>query len=427
MESFIIDAKQVTHSFKRPNQTDLLVIDQVNFSIKPNEIVCLLGKSGSGKSTLLRIVSGLLKPASGECYWYGNPVLGPVKGLSMVFQNFALLPWLNVLENVELGAECLKLNHTAKRERALAAIDTVGMDGFESAYPKELSGGMSQRVGMARALAAEPDLLVMDEPFSALDVLTSESLRNDLLDLWLHKKTNLKSILIVTHNMEEAALMADRILIFGNNPGHIFSEIIVNNPHPRHENDQATQALITEIYHQISASHDQKKSGLRFKIIPKHYRLPSVEISEITGILESLIDDTTTDISELADSLHLEIDSLFAIIEALEILRMAYVVDGHIHLTEIGKKFAEADIQEQKELFSQQLLGYITLARHIRRVLDERHNQTASYDRFFTELQDHLTPTAAEEVLKVVIEWGRYAEIFAYNANTGELSLEDPC
>ena len=427
MESFIIDAKQVTHSFKRPNQTDLLVIDQVNFSIKPNEIVCLLGKSGSGKSTLLRIVSGLLKPASGECYWYGNPVLGPVKGLSMVFQNFALLPWLNVLENVELGAECLKLNHTAKRERALAAIDTVGMDGFESAYPKELSGGMSQRVGMARALAAEPDLLVMDEPFSALDVLTSESLRNDLLDLWLHKKTNLKSILIVTHNMEEAALMADRILIFGNNPGHIFSEIIVNNPHPRHENDQATQALITEIYHQISASHDQKKSGLRFKIIPKHYRLPSVEISEITGILESLIDDTTTDISELADSLHLEIDSLFAIIEALEILRMAYVVDGHIHLTEIGKKFAEADIQEQKELFSQQLLGYITLARHIRRGLDERHNQTASYDRFFTELQDHLTPTAAEEVLKVVIEWGRYAEIFAYNANTGELSLEDPC
>ena len=427
MESFIIDAKQVTHSFKRPNQADLLVIDQVNFSIKPNEIVCLLGKSGSGKSTLLRSVSGLLKPASGECYWYGNPVLGPVKGLSMVFQNFALLPWLNVLENVELGAECLKLNHTAKRERALAAIDTVGMDGFESAYPKELSGGMSQRVGMARALAAEPDLLVMDEPFSALDVLTSESLRNDLLDLWLHKKTNLKSILIVTHNMEEAALMADRILIFGNNPGHIFSEIIVNNPHPRHENDQATQALITEIYHQISASHDQKKSGLRFKIIPKHYRLPSVEISEITGILESLIDDTTTDISELADSLHLEIDSLFAIIEALEILRMAYVVDGHIHLTEIGKKFAEANIQEQKELFSQQLLGYITLARHIRRVLDERHSQTASYDRFFTELQDHLTPTAAEEVLKVVIEWGRYAEIFAYNANTGELSLEDPC
>lgn len=425
----IFTANQVTRSFSRPNQPDLLVLDQIDLTIKPGEVVCLLGKSGSGKSTLLRIVSGLLQPSSGKCYWYGQPINGPVNGLSMVFQNFGLLPWLNVLENVELGAECLQLNYHDKREKALAAIDTVGLDGFESAYPKELSGGMSQRVGLARALVAEPDLLVMDEPFSALDILTSENLRNDLIDLWVDNKTKIKSILIVTHNMEEAAQMADRILIFGNNPGHIYSEILVNIPHPRESKEQATQNLIDEIYQQISASSSQTEKGLRFKFIPKHYRLPSVEISEITGILETLVTpefSSQANISELADSIHLEIDSLFSIIESLEILRMAYVYDGNINLTEIGKKFAEADIQDQKKLFTQQLLGHVSLARHIQRVLDERSSQTASYDRFYTELQDHLTPSAAADVLKIVIEWGRYAEIFSYNANNGELSLKDP-
>ncbi|MBF12756.1 MAG: nitrate ABC transporter ATP-binding protein [Legionellales bacterium] len=424
----IILANQVTRSFRRSNQSDLLVLDKVNLTINPGEVVCLLGKSGSGKSTLLRIVSGLLQPSSGQCYWYGKPVDGPVNGLSMVFQNFALLPWLNVLENVELGAERLKLNYHDKRKKALEAIDTVGLDGFESAYPKELSGGMSQRVGLARALVAEPDLLVMDEPFSALDILTSENLRNDLIDLWVDNKTKIKSILIVTHNMEEAAQMADRILIFGNNPGHIHSEIVVNIPHPREQKEQATQNLIDEIYQQISDSSTQSEKGLRFKFIPKHYRLPSVEISEITGILETLITpdfSTKANISELADAIHLEIDSLFSIIESLEILRLAYVLDSNIFITEIGKKFAGADIQDQKKIFTQQLLAHITLARHIRRVLDERKSQSASYARFHTELQDHLTPTAAAEVLKVVIEWGRYAEIFSYNANSGELSLED--
>lgn len=224
------------------------MLNNINFQMQEGEIVALLGKSGSGKSTLLRIIAGLIKPSSGKVIYRNNPVAAPVRGMAMVFQNFALLPWLTVLQNVELGLEALGVARQERRVRALKAIDTIGLDGFESAFPKELSGGMRQRVGFARALVVDPDILLMDEPFSALDVLTADNLKSDLLDLWETEKTNTKGIIFVTHNIEEAVLLADRILIFGSDPGHIRAELSVDTPHPRNEQDLSFRKLVDQIY-----------------------------------------------------------------------------------------------------------------------------------------------------------------------------------
>lgn len=427
----LIEAMGVKKSFKKSDHQELLVLEDVNFILKENEFVALLGKSGAGKSTLLRIISGLIPASAGEVIYSGKPVTGPVKGMSMVFQNFALLPWLTVLQNVELGLEALGVAKMQRRARAIEAIDVIGLDGFESAYPKELSGGMRQRVGFARALVVDPKVLLMDEPFSALDVLTTDNLRSDLLDLWQEKKTNIKGIICVTHDIEEAVILADRILIFGANPGYIKDELTVDLPHPRSDQDPKLRKLVDEIYTLMTTPSADRISvtGVRYKTIGLGYRLPDVEISEFTGFLETLDSpdyQDRVDLPELAEDLQLNVDDLFHIIEALEIMRFAYVSKGDIELTGAGKLFAQADILRRKQIFAAHLLSYVPLARHIRRVLDERPEHVASEDRFLRELEDYLSEEAAEEVLKIVIEWGRYAEIFAYDYNTGILSLENP-
>ena len=270
----------------------------------------------------------------------------------------------------------------------------------------------------------------MDEPFSALDVLTADNLRSDLFALWQGKKTNLQSILLVTHNIEEAALLADRILIFSSNPGSIRAEIPVHIAHPREEKERELHGIVDTVYNQLALLHDPNKiAGLRHKNIGLHYRLPRVEISELSGLMETLESSEygrTADLSQLAEDLHLDVDDLFPLTDALEIFRFAYIQAGNLILTELGVQFAQQEILEQKQIFANQLIKHVPLARHIRRVLDERHSQAASEGRFLTELQDSLSEGAAEEVLKTCIEWGRFAEIFAYSVNTGMLSLEDP-
>lgn len=427
----LIETIGVKKSFKKSDHQELLVLDDVNFILRENEIVALLGKSGSGKSTLLRIISGLIPPSAGEVIYSDKPVMGPVKGMAMVFQSFALLPWLTVLQNVELGLEAQGIPKAERRARAIEAIDVIGLDGFESAYPKELSGGMRQRVGFARALVVNPTVLLMDEAFSALDVLTTDNLRSDLLDLWQEKKTNIKGIICVTHNIEEAAILADRILIFGSNPGYIKDELAVELPHPRSDQDPKFRKLVDDIYTLMTTPSADRISvtGVRYKTIGLGYRLPNVEISELTGFVEALNSpdyQDKVDLPELAEDLQLNVDDLFHIIEALEIMRFAYVSKGDIELTGAGKLFAEADILRRKQIFAAHLLSYIPLSRHIRRVLDERPGHVAYEDRFLRELEDYLSEEAAEEVLQIVIEWGRYAEIFAYDYNTGLLSLENP-
>jgi NitT/TauT family transport system ATP-binding protein len=434
----LIHLKNVQKSFLNSEGKQLLVLNDVSFQLQAGEIVAVLGKSGSGKSTLLRIIAGLTKPTRGEVLYRQHPVVGPVQGIAMVFQNFALLPWLTVLENVELGLEAKGTPPKIRRQKALDAIDIIGMDGFESAYPKELSGGMRQRVGVARALVVEPELLIMDEPFSALDILTAENLRNDLLELWQDKRMKTKGILCVTHNIEEAILIANRIVLFSSDPGRIQLELKVSLPYPREPDDPLFRELLDKIYTSMTMSENTRllKARARLKMkVPgiKHpeyaFRLPEISISELTGLLEAMQSREVkgrVELPELADALHLDVNNLFPLLEVLDMLRFAKISDGDLVFFEAGKNFAAADILERKLLFAKHLLDYIPLARHIREVLDENVHHRVSEKVFLEELEEFLSNEEAEKLLKIIIDWGRYAEVFAYDYDTGLLSLENP-
>ncbi|MCE3045165.1 MULTISPECIES: AAA-associated domain-containing protein [Legionella] len=428
MSKTIISLENCRKSFKKASDQDLLVLEDVNFELHEGEIVALLGKSGSGKSTLLRIIAGLVPPSAGKVSYRGQPVTKPVAGIAMVFQSFALMPWLTVLENVELGLEAQGVGREERRRRAIEAIDIIGLDGFESAFPKELSGGMRQRVGFARALVINPDVLLMDEPFSALDVLTAENLKSDLLELWQEKKTNTNGILLVTHNIEEAAMLADRIIIFGSDPGYIRAELQVELQQPRDPETPEFSALVDKIYRLMtSGPKERAKRAQRERQIGLGYRLPDVEPSELSGLIDTLQTyEERIDLPELADELMMNIDDLFPLLETLEILGFAKVSDGDIQLTELGNQYSEADLQERKKIFARRLLDKVPLARYIRRILDEKFGHRVSEERFLSKLEDYLSEKEAERVLKTMIDWGRYAEIFAYDFNTGILSLENP-
>ena len=424
----IIYVKNCCKSFRLSASQDLLVLEDVNFKLHEGEIVALLGKSGSGKSTLLRIIAGLIPSSSGKVIYRGQLVNRPAPGIAMVFQSFALMPWLTVLENVELGLEAQGIAREERRKRAIEAIDIIGLDGFESAFPKELSGGMRQRVGFARALVTNPDILLMDEPFSALDVLTAENLKSDLLALWQEKKTNTNGILLVTHNIEEAAMLADRIIIFGSDPGYVRAELAVDLLQPRNPETQEFHHLVDKIYTLMTTgSREQGPHAMRGRQISLGYRLPDVDPSELSGLIETMTSfEERIDLPELADEIMMNIDDLFPILETLEILGFANVSDGDIQLSELGKQFSKADLQARKQIFATCLLEKVPLARYIRRVLDEKPRHRVSEERFLSKLEDYLSEKETERVLRTMIDWGRYAELFAYDFNTGTLSLENP-
>lgn len=425
----IIEAVDIEKSFKTGDRQELLVLDHINFSMAEGEIVAILGKSGSGKSTLLRILAGLVSPTRGTVFYRGKPVTKPVRGISMVFQTFALLPWLTVLQNVELGLEALGVNRIERRERALKAIDTIGLDGFESAFPKELSGGMRQRVGFARALVVNPDILLMDEPFSALDVLTADNLKSDLLDLWVTKKTGINGILFVTHNIEEAALLADRIIVFNSNPGSIRGELKVTLPHPRSDLDPRFRNQVDRVYTLMTTLPQTELQEGGLPMIDMGYRLPDANVAEITGLLETLNapeNNGKMDLPDVADTLMLNIDDLFPLTELLEILHFAKVSKGDITITDAGKAFVESDILERKKIFQDHLKMYVPLARYIYDQLIHHPRHRALEENFLSMLEDYLTEKEAARVLSTLIEWGRYAELFAYDYNAGVLSLENP-
>lgn len=428
----LLSVNHIRKSFKKKGAAELLVLDKINFNVREGEIIAILGKSGSGKSTLLRILAGLVPASEGEVRYHDQPIRGPVDGLTMVFQHFALLPWLTVLENVELGLEAQGVPKKERLERALKAIDIVGLDGFESAYPKELSGGMSQRVGFARALVVDPEVLLMDEPFSALDVLTAENLRHDLIDIWQSGKTKIKAIILVTHNIEEAALLADRIFVFANNPGIIRKVLTVSIPHPRSEQSAAFHDIVDEVYSLMTTPAEVMipEKIPKIKTIDITYRLPDAHVSQLTGFLETLgapeYANKKVGLQELAEELHFEIDDLFPITEALEILHFASISEGDIELTSAGKSFADADILTRKKIFSEHLMRYVPIVQHIRQYLDHEPYHEEFETVFTKELEEKLGKQSAEAVLTIVIDWGRYAEIFAYDYNTGMLSLENP-
>ena len=428
----LLEVAGVRKAFPRPDGGELLVLDDVRLRVEEGEIVGLLGRSGSGKSTLLRLIAGLSQPSSGEVSYLGKPVYGPAHGIAMVFQSFAIFPWLTVFENVALGLEALRVPKDEIRRRSLAAIDVIGLDGFESAYPRELSGGMRQRVGFARALVVHPNLLLMDEPFSALDVLTAETLRTDFLDLWCEGRMPIKGVILVTHNIEEAVLMCDRILVFGSNPGRILSEIKVSLPQPRNRLDPSFRALVERIYVEMTAKPDAMGTAGRSELFPGlgiGTVLPRVSSNLLSGLMEKVAEppfNGTADLPRIASDLQMEIDDLFPVAETLQMMRFAEVAGGDIKLTETGLAFTNASLDERKKIFARQLLSYIPLAAHVRRVLDERPSHSARKSRFFDELEDYMSDEAAEQTLRALISWGRFAEAFAYDDANAVFSLENP-
>lgn len=428
MSEPIIEMSGVEKSFKKGDRQELLVLKDINLKVYEGEIIAILGKSGSGKSTLLRIIAGLIGASSGEVRYRGKPVSGPARGISMVFQSFALLPWLTVLQNVELGLEALGVDRDERRERAIKAIDMIGLDGFESALPKELSGGMRQRVGFARALVVNPDVLLMDEPFSALDVLTADNLKSDLVDLWQSKKTGLNAIVFVTHSIEEAIMIADRIIVVSSNPGMILSDTKVTLPFPRSDLDPRFRNHVDRVYTLITQLQE-KMQDTKAAVLDLGYRLPEASVSEVTGLLELLNSPEhqgKMDLPDVADMLALDIDDLFPLTELLEILHFANVSKGDITITEEGKKFVDADILERKKIFYIHLKKYVPLAHYIYDQLIRHPRHRALEEHFLSLLEDYLSEDEAERVLRTVIEWGRYAELFAYDYNSGVLSLENP-
>ncbi len=425
----LLQATDVRRSFPRVGGEDLLVLDGVNLSLNEGEIVGLLGRSGSGKSTFLRLIAGLAQPQGGHLDYMGAPINGPASGIAMVFQSFALFPWLTVLENVQLGLEALGLPDKKIRKRALAAIDLIGLDGYESAYPRELSGGMRQRVGFARALVVHPNILLMDEPFSALDVLTAENLRTDLIELWQNKKLPIKSILLVTHNIEEAVQMCDRALLFSSNPGRVTTEIKIDLPHPRDRSDPRFEDYVDRIYVEMTARKVERQRTVQAIDVIPDAPISPVSSNSIAGLIEALANpqyDGKADLPDIAYDVQLEIDELFPIAEALQMLRLADLEGGDLKLTHMGKRFADADTNERKEIVNRALMNNVPFAAHIRRVLDERSNHTAPRRRFIDELEDKMSEDAADETLRAMISWARFAELFSYDDESETFSLENP-
>ena len=421
----LVVVEHLRHAYERG-----VVLDDITLRLREGEIVALLGRSGCGKSTLLRIIAGLMPATAGSVSLDGQRIRGPATGVAMVFQSFALFPWLTVLGNVELGLEAQGMPLDERRQRALAAIDLIGLDGFESAYPKELSGGMRQRVGLARALVVEPKILLMDEPFSALDVLTADTLRTDLLDLWLEGRMPTRSILMVTHNIEEAVFMCDRILVISSNPGRLMAEIKVDLPHPRSRLDPSFRALVDDIYTRmttrepLASARDGAFPGLGVSMV-----LPRVSSNALAGLMETLAEPPfagKADLPPLADQLHMEVDDLFPVAEVLQLLRFAELSRGDLRLTNAGRRFVTAGTDERKALFGNHLVACVPLAAHIKHVLDERSSHRAPMARFKDELEDHMSEEEAEQTLRAIISLARFGEVFAYDESSGTFSLENP-
>lgn len=426
----ILVANHIHKTFNEHTSHPNMVLRDIQLTLCHGEIVAIVGPSGSGKSTLLKTLCGLITPSSGEVIYQNKVIHSPCEDMSMVFQSNTLLPWLTVLGNVEICLESKGIPRKKRREMALKVIDMVGLDGFESAYPKELSGGMIQRVSLVRSLVIDPVILFLDEPFSALDVLTSDNLRGDLIDIWQGKQTRLASIVIVTHNIEEAVYLADRILVFGTNPGCIKSEILINIPHPRDEKEDLVNDAMGRVYQEITQLNSSgNRRGFRAKAVRLDHKLPCVEVSALIGLVEELSGseyELSVDLSLICEELRLDLDVLIPMTEAAEILRLCHLHDGKISLSQVGRIFSEANINEQKKLFAKQLLECIPLARYIRQSLGESPHHNMSVAPFITLLRNRLMPDEAQEVLDTVIQWSRYAELFAYDVDRGLLSLDDP-
>jgi NitT/TauT family transport system ATP-binding protein len=446
----IIEAVAIEKSYPQPDGTRIQVVGTTSLVVESGKIVALLGPSGCGKSTLLRMLTGLSQPSSGMLAWHGKPLDGQMPNVAIVFQSFALFPWLTVLENVEAPLEARSVPAVERRKRALRTLDTVGLDGFETAYPKELSGGMKQRVGFARALVVEPEVLFMDEPFSALDVLTAENLRGELLELWLNKKMPTSAIFIVTHNIEEAVMLADRVMVLGRNPARVRSDFNVRLKHPRDRKSARFVELVDYIYKVMTepeVEHDLPdaettaeiilpKGGLTREVLKKreapvrtakYQMLPHARVGGIAGLVELLQDrGGREDLFRLAEELVMDVEDLLPILEACVLLGFAWLKEGAVQITPQGTAFAEADIQQRKVLFRKASLDHVTILKQIDSILKRKSDHSIQDEFFHDILDEHFAEDEVQRQFETAMNWGRYAEIFDYDRENGRLVQAEP-
>ncbi len=424
----LIEVKNLSKVFSGANGNQFHVLSDIDLRVTEGDFVALLGPSGSGKSTLLRIIAGLIQPTTGQVLYRGQPFSGTNPGVSMVFQSFALFPWLTVLENVELGLRYATITRAQKRDKAIAAIDMIGLDGFEGAYPKELSGGMRQRVGIGRALVMEPDILLMDEPFSALDVLTAENLKRDILELWQMGKIPTKAIVLVTHGIEEAVYMADRALVLSRDPARIVNNMQIPLPHWRDRKSDPFTRLVDELYSILTQAKDAKAivAETSAPTVRKITIIPDVAPGAVTGFIE-LVDDLggRVDLYKIGESLAFDLEDLLPIVETCRIFEFATVSSGDFDLTPIGRKLADATVLERKTIFREQSLRYVPFMERILWVLQSKRNSQMPREFFLEILQKNLGREEAETQLDTLISWGRYAELFAYDEDSKLLYLEE--
>lgn len=410
-------------------QRRFTAIQDVNLTVSEGEFVALLGPSGCGKSTLLRIITGLQKPSEGSVLYRDQPLKGVNPHATIVFQTFALFPWLTVFENVDLALKARGIPSNIRTPRSLDLIDRVGLDGFETAYPRELSGGMRQKVGFARAMAVEPELLCLDEPFSALDVLSAESLRNELMELWTSGSIPTKAILMVSHNIEEAVFMADRIVVMDKEPGRIIAEVKVEFPHPRQRKSDEFQSIVDEVYGMLAGQTETEAVELGTAPGEQgHTRpLPKIAISDLAGLLEHLseLPANRQDIYRLPEELKVDPNHIFSLTEAAEILGFVYVEKGDITLTSLGETFAKASIQARKEIFATRIRR-LPLVRWLTTMLTHSENHALDWDVIQTALELEFPQDEAEKQLNTLINWGRYAELISYNDDKALVHLETP-
>lgn len=429
-----IELKNVGRTYSLDSGADLKVLEGVNLTVDEGEVVALLGPSGAGKSTCLRIMSGLLEPTEGEIRSHGAVLHGINLDVSLVFQSGALFPWETVYSNIELAIQPLGLDEAEERSRIRKAIDLVGLEGFEEAYPRELSGGMKQRVGIARALVMERPVLFLDEPFSALDVMTADTLRNEMVNIFLDKKTPTRSMVIVTHNIQEAVYMAKRILVFGTSPGRIKHVITNDLPYPRDDQSPAFRRMVSQIHATIAEAlmpdtPQAQPTGPSALPRPPTKEppiepIPNVGIVEMIGLVEAIGDQGgTADIFELAQRTGKEFGRALYLIKGAEMLELVETPKQNVILTDLGHHFVEGDINVRKRMLHE-LFGALRIVQMTTNVLRKDEGLRLPIESLVERVGEWLPNENPHGIVQALVSWGRFAEYFGYNDDTKELYLD---
>jgi len=423
----LLQLEHITQAYGDGHRSFVAVQD-VSLTVSDGEFVALLGPAGCGKSTLLRIITGLQRPTKGRVLYRGVPLHGVNPHATIVFQTFALFPWLTVQQNVEIALKARGVPPDRRRIKAIDLLNRVGMDGFEEAYPRELSGGMRQKVGFARAMAVDPELLCMDEPFSALDVLSAEALRGELLELWTAGRIPTRAVLMVTHNIDEAVLMADRVVVMEKGPGRVVADLRVDLPQPRRRKDSELLAMVDRVYATLAG--ETQPEQVEFGTAPgepgKIRLLPHITPDDLSGLLEQLVEhaDHRADLHRLDEELGVDADHLLRLTEAAELLGFATVARGDIVLTPLGETFAEASALARKEIFATRIRR-LPLFKWAETLLRSSPKHELEAQTLRAELEAEFPPEEARRQLSTMITWGRYAELLAYDDNSEMVYLED--